>query len=800
MKHVQTGPSPSLDGARESAWRVRARWELCGFSLLAVLLAALLLFAGGVPALDRPVRDALLTATARQADPRIVLVTVSDSSLQSGGAWPWSWERHARLLSAICAQRPAAVGLDLLLADLPPGGEAEVASLARALRRCGNVVLAMSAHASGREASVLPLPALEQAAAGVGHVHFVLAGDGVAREVPARVQARERAWAPLFMEMLRVGRAGRSAQEGAAPQPARAQSLAPHALLAPVRGSIEAIDYQDFLRPGAQVPALAGKYVLVGVTATGLGSFHALPAWGAPRTVPSVELVAVALSNALQAHPVRDAPRALVLAFNALVLAGVVLTLAFVSPARVLAACLVLAVLASLGAAALVAHSGLLVNPATGILVGLVVFPLWYWRKLSSLLRYLAAETLRLQREWGLEPAALARHRGVDVESHIHALESSVRQLRSLHGFLRGIVLGLPDASMVVDPGGRVVLANIAAARYFCSGGAHALQGRHFDELMSGLHVQAAARHPIRLADLPRAGEQLNLDVLGRDGREMLLRSVAFHEHASDRQRGWIVTLVDVFELRALERARDEAFSFISHDMRSPQASILALIELHKRGGDEGGAQALLPRIEAYARDSMELAEDFVLSLRARTAPFTPRVLDLADLCETSVRELRPQALARQQALRCEQLFEAAPAFVSGEMRLLRRALDNLVGNALKFSPNGARVIVQISRAGACWKVSVLDEGPGIDEKLRVAIFDRYYQAERAQQLPRGAGLGLDFVRIVAARHQGCVRASALPQGGSVFELELPVLELDDEEQDNAAWELVALAADHPPV
>jgi signal transduction histidine kinase/CHASE2 domain-containing sensor protein len=794
MEHVDTGPAPSLDGARESAWRVRARWELCGFSLLAVLLMAGLLLAGGVPALDRPVRDALLAATARPPDPRIVLVTVSDSSLQSAGAWPWSWERHAQLLTAICAQRPAAVGLDLLLADLPQGGEAEVASLANALRRCGNVVLAMSAHASGREASVLPLPALERAAAGVGHAHVVLAGDGVAREVPARVQLGDRVWVPLFTEMLRV------AHEGAARGPAKAQSAAQNALLAPVRGAIKAIDYQDLLRPAAAEPALAGKYVLVGVTATGLGSFHALPAWGAPRTVSSVELVAVALSNALQAHPVRDAPRALVLAFNALVLAGVVLTLAFVSPARVLAACLVLAVLASLGAAALVAHSGLLVNPATGILVGLVVFPLWYWRKLSSLLRYLAAETLRLQREWGLEPAALARHRGVDVESHIHALESSVRQLRSLHGFLRGIVLGLPDASMVVDPGGRVVLANIAAARYFCSGGAHALQGRHFDELMSGLHVQAAARHPIRLADLPRAGEQLNLDVLGRDGREMLLRSVAFHEHASDRQRGWIVTLVDVFELRALERARDEAFSFISHDMRSPQASILALIELYKRGGDEGGAQALLPRIEAYARDSMELAEDFVLSLRARTAPFTPRVLDLADLCETSVRELRPQALARRQALRCEQLFEAAPAFVSGETRLLRRALDNLVGNALKFSPNGARVIVQISRAGACWKVSVLDEGPGIDEKLRVAIFDRYYQAERAQQLPRGAGLGLDFVRIVAARHQGCVRASALPQGGSVFELELPVLELDDEEQDNAAWEMVALAADHPSV
>lgn len=773
------GPAASLEAAREAAWRARARRELLYCSTLAVLFTVVVLLAGGIPVVDRPVRDALLAATADKPDPRIVLVTVSDTSLQSVGSWPWGWGSHAKLLAAICAQQPAAVGLDVLLADPQPGNEAAGEALAATMRRCGKVVLPLSAHGSGRAEEVFPLPAFARAAASLGHINLLLAGDGVARELPAQVRAGQRSWTPFPVELLRVAHDRAGAAQGGAP------SL----LLAPVRGSFEVVAAEAVLQGELPSGTLSGKLVLVGVTASGIGGVHAVPGWGAQRTVPGVELMALALNNQLRPWPVRDAPVAVLVLFNAAVLAGVVSILAFVSPSRVLAASLLLCAGASLGSWALLRQWGLLVNPATGILVGMVVYPLWNWRKLDNLLGYVSAETERLQMTRALDVALPLPQPRNDVESRIHALETTVRQVRSLHRYLRAILQGLPDASLLVDTRGRVVLANIAAARYFCAGAEGALLGRHFDALTRGLHLQTAAGLAIGVADLPRDGALLNLEIRGRDGRELLLRSVAFEEHACDQFHGWIVTLIDVYTLRVLERARDEAFAFISHDMRSPQASILALIEMHRRGGGDGAsAEALLPRIERYARDAMALAEDFVLSLRARAAPFAPSVLDLAELCESCVDMLQPQARARQLTLRCVHLPSPEPAFVAGEARLLRRALDNLVGNAIKFSPRGATVTLQIQRAGGFWKISVLDDGPGIEQEQLVTVFDRYYQTERGAKLPSGAGLGLDFVRQVAGRHQGQVCARTRPSGGSEFEMTLHALAMGgDEDQESPA-------------
>lgn len=218
--------------------------------------------------------------------------------------------------------------------------------------------------------------------------------------------------------------------------------------------------------------------------------------------------------------------------------------------------------------------------------------------------------------------------------------------------------------------------------------------------------------------------------------------------------------------VRALERQRQEALNFLSHDLRSPLSATLALIEL------QGTAQSVrpLPEIEAHTRRALALADGFVQLARAESAEgYRLATLDLRDVVIEAVDACWPQAQAAQVALSCETPEHECPA--SADRGMLMRAVVNLIDNALKHGSRlGTGVQCRLLGAGSGWCIEVADAGEPLQPEAAAGLFARF---RRGRSDTGGAGLGLAFVQAVAQHHGGLAEWRAGTQG-NVFFIELP--------------------------
>ena len=221
-----------------------------------------------------------------------------------------------------------------------------------------------------------------------------------------------------------------------------------------------------------------------------------------------------------------------------------------------------------------------------------------------------------------------------------------------------------------------------------------------------------------------------------------------------------------IAHLRTATRQREEALQFLTHDMRSPQASILSTLDQAGGAVEAGTAR----RIESYARRTLALADGFVQLARAESQQVARDETDLCDVVLDAVDDLWPQSSAKRISVEtqgCE-----GEHLVLGDRSLLTRAVINLVGNAIKYSPEKSTVRCRLTSEAGQAVVCVEDEGPGISEEQRARLFEPFRRLGHGG--PEGAGLGLAFVRLVAIRHGGTVDCHSNPGEGCRFELRLP--------------------------
>jgi signal transduction histidine kinase len=225
-------------------------------------------------------------------------------------------------------------------------------------------------------------------------------------------------------------------------------------------------------------------------------------------------------------------------------------------------------------------------------------------------------------------------------------------------------------------------------------------------------------------------------------------------------------------ELTQADADQRQFISMLSHEVRSPLAVIGATTELlavHLR--EQPQHQPLLQRVQrGVARlsnffDSC-LTQDRVYSRNYTLAPVDVDVVDL-------IRMARESAEALSDAHHLVMDLPAAPVVVSGDPVLLRIVLMNLLVNAFKFSPAGSSVTVRVACVDAHCRITLEDHGPGVPEKDRIAIFQKYRRGGAAECMP-GAGLGLAIVKSVVDLHHGSVRVESAAGGGSLFVVELP--------------------------
>ncbi len=769
--------------------RVPDRWLL----VLATLgLAALLGWQNGLGRFDRQLYDTFLAAMPHPPSDRIVIVSIDDPSLAELGRWPWPRDVYTDLIERISVYSPRAIGLDLLLSEPDAHAIGADERLAQALQRSGVVVLPvfMAALTGTAYTPVPPLPGLQAAAAGLGHVSVELDSDGMVRSVFLREGTGGNWWPHFATRLLEVAgyRQSQAALPGRRdpdPSPGHDDGLWHRDYWLPIDfagppGTYAHISASDVLRGDVPPGLLENRIVLVGTTAIGLGDVYPTPVSGESVLMPGVEISANIIDNMLSGRilqTVQPWQNAVFCMLPVLLLAPGLWLLA---PRKVLM--LVVVSIASTLATSYLAlrWGGYWFAPGAGLMALVLLYPLWSWCRLEVAINYLDDELVRLHRQDTALTLPEPTPGGDLLDHRIDSLRHAAAELRALHLFISGAIGSLPDITVVADNSGKIVLANQAAAQYLGVSQLADLRGRWLPQLMHSLVLVDGAslfETSQGLPDTHDAGPAFrtiaaNISEAGigcqdTQGRDFLLK-VAPCADPSGQFSVWIFSLIDISALREAERKRDATLRFLSHDMRSPQAAIQALLNLRHSNPHAMSHDELLDRIQGHVGRTQALADNFVqlaraesLALKREFVDYTAVMLDATDAC---------WALAQAKSIRVQTELPDDPAGGMGDSDMLTRALINLVDNAIKYSPPGSVVSCAVRAAErGWWCLSVQDQGRGIAPADHARVFQQFARFGDAENEQSGIGLGLAFVKTVAQRHGGRVEFDSEPGIGTEF-------------------------------
>jgi signal transduction histidine kinase len=236
---------------------------------------------------------------------------------------------------------------------------------------------------------------------------------------------------------------------------------------------------------------------------------------------------------------------------------------------------------------------------------------------------------------------------------------------------------------------------------------------------------------------------------------------------------GAVIVFRDVTDVVDALAAKDELVANVSHEFGSPLTSILGNIDLVLRGAQElqPATRSGLEIAERNAERLRALVEDLLLSAVA-VESVHPRRTDLAGLVENSLVSAQAQADAANVGLVAD---VPAPLWANADPLRLGQALDNLVSNAIKYSPGGGLVTVRAERSDGWVQLEVQDTGMGMTTDESSRIFTRFFRTNAARQaaIP-GVGLGLSITKSIVERHGGSITCNSRPGRGSTFIVALP--------------------------
>jgi signal transduction histidine kinase len=228
--------------------------------------------------------------------------------------------------------------------------------------------------------------------------------------------------------------------------------------------------------------------------------------------------------------------------------------------------------------------------------------------------------------------------------------------------------------------------------------------------------------------------------------------------------------------LREADRMKDEFVALISHDLRTPLTSIMGYLELALENQELPETERrYLEVVERNSERLMHLVNDllFVARLEAGEMDIHFDELDLATVVRHAVEEAGPRARAKEIVLESE--TDSVPN-VSADRRRMFQLLDNLVGNAIRFTPAGGKVAVRLSRRAEFARLEVEDSGIGIAPEDQEHLFERFFRAENTRDgHVAGTGLGLYIAHAIVEAHDGRIDVSSTLGVGTCFCVELPL-------------------------
>jgi signal transduction histidine kinase len=232
--------------------------------------------------------------------------------------------------------------------------------------------------------------------------------------------------------------------------------------------------------------------------------------------------------------------------------------------------------------------------------------------------------------------------------------------------------------------------------------------------------------------------------------------------------------------LHELDQMKDEIIALVSHELRTPLTSIVGYLELLTGPDAEPLSeqqQKFLSIISRSAERLLSLVSDLLLMAQVESGgvQLDRDVLDLAGLAEECIAASQPTADSRGVHLAAQ----VQPTWVHGDRRWLAEMIDNLLSNALKFTPEGGRVDVLVSSVDGFVQLEVSDTGIGIAPEEQDKLFSRFFRTRAAvQRAVQGTGLGLSIVQAIVDAHNGSIEVESAVSNGSTFRVTLPSEEL----------------------
>ena len=685
----------------------------------------------------------------------IVLITVDDRTLSQLGQWPLSRKYYAQLLNRLKATRnqPKAIGFDLLMLTHSP----QDAGLAEAMRDL-KVALPLEFRVAGDLRAPLQMikPSFDlQQTSQLGHINLSFDPDGVIRGFDAQVRGIPQ----LCLLLHTMGE----------PNALKAPPLDGHWRFEMVNPAVgfPKVSLVDALDAHYPTSIFKNKFVLLGVTATDLGDrYPTIYSGESHLSTPGVEILASVLKSSLEGHLIRLVDKKFIFIGNMTILILVLLSLLKLPPrwGLVLDITLILGLL--FGSYTLLTVTHLWASPVPLVLVLLLLKPIWSWRRLEAILQLVNFYTRELKQPGNLKHKfKLLSYQDV-VLHYGQILESAVQSARAQIDFLDQLIRQLPNGILIFDQYGRVLLKNQVAINLLESDQVVQFQSQLLEQLkvtyLQPTFLHTAKESPPSIicnlkTPLGNKALYLRIEEIKPIGSTPLVMAI----------------LTDVTELRQSQTQRDRALQFLSHDMRTPIASIMAVTQ---------GLQEREPakhKINQHTKTLLQMMEDFILTVKLETMAehFKDQLLD--NLLDDAIEQSADLAYQRQVRLVTESDSEGV--FVNADSRLIVRMLMNLIFNAVKFSPKGSEVTVRQEV-----HATTSDDIQRHQVELLISNWVNTTEHETANHeiektLGKGFGLGLAFVDTVVKRHRGSIERFIPKQGLARVRITLPCEVFDNQ-------------------
>jgi two-component system phosphate regulon sensor histidine kinase PhoR len=369
-------------------------------------------------------------------------------------------------------------------------------------------------------------------------------------------------------------------------------------------------------------------------------------------------------------------------------------------------------------------------------------------------------------------------------------LRDTINTLTERQDQLSAVLDNMADGVLISDDQGVVRLINPAAARFLGATEGQVL-GRSF--------AQVARDH--RLIDLWRRcfqDREEQVEPVEMDHQRAFLQVIVTPLYEGD-DRACLIILQDLTRVRRLETVRRDFISNISHELRTPMASLKALVDTLRDGAleDPPAARRFLDRMDTEVDALTQMVQELLQLSRIESgrAPIRMEPVAVADVVIPPVERLRPQAERAELKLAVD-VASGLPLILADSERA-QQVVTNLVHNAIKFTPPAGRIEVSARRLpvsdnglpalqpiglepgalepGEWVLITVDDTGVGIPHSDLLRIFERFYKADRARS-GGGTGLGLSIARHIVEAHNGHIWAESREGRGSTFHVALPAL------------------------